>query len=853
LSKFAFGLFLIFTGAALCLDFQFNWGFLLLGIAGAVLVAYDLARNFGRIKRIYRSLSWSKVVEFYAKNRLYLGSPLALGASLSYFFCGFNWGIFTSWAIGIAVCAHAFFDQRKLRLEPITRADAVSLGALYLVSLPLYLWSVYTVPFHLNSDETVLLSFEQEYIGNGIVDVFGLSDYFGFMYFPFLLQGWLAQFLGSIDLYHVRLLNALTGTVIVACSYIFFRVLSLSWPLATVATLFVCFNHSLIALSRIASRTNGGLLLELLALSALFEGLKRKCPFTTYLGGFLAGVCFYVYYSARLTLPVWFLFLLLLFCLKPPTYTRKELWRFASIFLFSFALCIAPLIAAQIRQPDLTRDANAYQRRSCLLYPEAQIDAQRRWEAHSTKEGVLRSILKGLTVFNNTTMDQAYIYPNHNHGFVDPLSGLLIWIGLIRILASLPIDVSALFVVTGFVLQFLVFSFITYPTPSYTRLLVILPFTGYFAAHGTDAIASVANVIANKLNAAFARRIKHLVFVCITLSSLVLNLLIYYDYAQDGATHGDDIGGTARYLESRRDHPDHLFVLVADPDYLYFRDYSARNHYGQVHAYISSQQDCKVLTPEDLISTEIVPPFSIFMDGALWKLDRDQLNKMYPNLIVHKIADERDLVALEDPITVPTSERIHNLYRSWNDYASKMEDGLRSGQFEEVKRLGLEYLNSPTSAIMGSFFKSRVLRALGEAYALTHEYEKGEQLLLEAMTIREKLNSDEAETARSLAELYAVWHKWPKSEQYSRKAVAIRELALKDDPIDWIDGLVYDYKWLGIALWKQGKFEDAEKLFRYAGKCCRLDKGEGRDKEEILANLEACQKEHRKVTRTGRQ
>src|SRR5262249_40383705 len=158
---------------------------------------------------------------------------------------------------GILMVGHYLFEQRTVFEFSWSKPDKVSLLALYLVSIPVYLWSVYTVPFQMNSDEPVLISVENRYLSHGITDVFGISDYFGFMYLPFLIQGWLAQLLGGVDLYHVRLLNAFAGTLIVFCSYVFFRVISLSWPMACVATVFVEFNHSLIDMSRIASRING--------------------------------------------------------------------------------------------------------------------------------------------------------------------------------------------------------------------------------------------------------------------------------------------------------------------------------------------------------------------------------------------------------------------------------------------------------------------------------------------------------------------------------------------------------------------------------------------------------------------
>ena len=36
----------------------------------------------------------------------------------------------------------------------------------------------------------------------------------------------------------------------------------------------------------------------------------------------------------------------------------------------------------------------------------------------------------GLGAFNNTVVDHGWIYQNNGHGFVDPLTGILLWLGV---------------------------------------------------------------------------------------------------------------------------------------------------------------------------------------------------------------------------------------------------------------------------------------------------------------------------------------------------------------------------------------------------------------------------------------
>jgi hypothetical protein len=850
LSKFAFGLFLVFTGGALWHDFQFNWCFLAMVTIGTILVGYDLVKHADKLKAILPSLQpFINLAILAWKYRQILGFVVALGASLAYLLHGFQPAIFAAWVVGIAFCGHVYFNDRKVHLNAIARTDTFVLIALYLVSLPTYLWSVYTVPFVLNSDESILLCFEQEYIKKGIVDVFGLSNYFGFLYFPFLLQGWSAHFLGGIDLYHVRLLNAFTGTLIVACSYVFFRVINLPRVFAIAATMSVCFNHSLIAISRIVSRTNGGLLLELLALTALFEGLKKKCFFTTYLGGVLTGICFYAYYSARLTLFIWLLFLLLLFCLQQNSYTRRDIFRFLSVFFLGFALSVAPLIAAQIRQPDLMQDANTYQRRSCLLYPEGRRLAT---EAFQKQGGIVRNIINGLTIFNNDHYDGAYIYTNIGHGFLDPVSGVLLWVGFIGILSVVREDLAALFVVTGFLFEFLAYSFITFPNPNYTRSLVMLPFVGYFVACGINFIASFIVGLVSKFGRTVPGRFRYAVIASFTLFCAGLNTVIFWGFAQKSAIHGDGIGGTARYLEARKGLRNHLFVVTCSADYPYYSGLSSVADYfpachSNVEPYLSPGQDMKVFAPDDLETAHLVPPFSLFMNGEVWKLKENKLNKLYPQLIVHTISDRPSLVAIENPITVPTTSVVHDQYRAWDSYPNIMVDAFWKENYSEVEKLGLRYLNSPTSSIKGSYCRAKVLGTLGVAWLRLQKRTDAEPALLEAFRLHKQLwgecSDDTAQVASSLGELYAAMHNWPLSESWYATSIKIKEDFLKDQSTNWCPGLVYAYWHLAEAQRKQFKFELAEKTYRRAIELCRTDQDETGYRQTIQEELVACIKE----------
>jgi tetratricopeptide (TPR) repeat protein len=763
-----------------------------------------------------------------------------------YYCHGFHWPIFVVWLLGLAFCGMILAFDPGARLLIPRISDLLTALALMVVAVPLYVWSVYYIPFRMNSDEIVLIDAEHEWLRSGVIDLFGLSDYFGFMYSPFLIQGWCAQWLGGINLYHVRLLHAICGVIIVGFSFIFFRMVGLRWLMALSASVFMAANHSLVAISRIASRTNGGLLLEMLALYFLFAGVKNKSQLSTYIGGVLTGLCFYVYYSARVTLPVWVIFLLVLFVAGGRSLSRAELVRFGLVFAFGLALSVMPAAVAHIRAGSLGVNCLEYQKQQCLLYPEGRNLCARWMGADTIQEGVVKNIVSGLTVFNNNVQDQAYIYNNPDHGFVDPLSGILLWLGFFRVLIRFRAETAAIFMLSGFLFLWLFYSFLIAEAPNYTRLLVILPFAGYFVANGIELVSVFLSRQLARRRASVIRTINSRVFLSANLSIVVWNLAIFYDYANWGLVHGDDLGGTVRYIEARSNQPNHLFIVASNHEFPYFGWDAPGAAKDRVKPFIMAQQDNKAWAPEDLTAMKLVPPFTIFMDGDLWRLKQERLTAMYPHLVVHKIFDDRALVAVEDAEETVDSARIHLAYRRFDDYPERCRDKLWLGHQDEVISLCLDVLKAPEAKVNGSLFRSEILLLLGSAYLNEDKFKQAESAFLEALHIREKVIGrkviDTATVTDALGELYKSQGKWSEAESSFRDSVAIREAFQKDDGCVWVYGLAHSYSLLAKTLVAQERIEEAEMTFRKAASLCHVDGGESDEKADILEEVASCHK-----------
>jgi tetratricopeptide (TPR) repeat protein len=772
------------------------------------------------------------------------GSIVVLCACLGYFLSGFNPLVFALWLFGLAICGEGLFAEKTPFVTDFSRRDAMVLIALVALALPCYAWSVYSVPFQLNSDELVLIRVERNIVEHRLLDVFGLSNYFGFTNFPFVLQGWLAYLLGGVDLYRLRLLHALDAVAIIACSFVFFRVLGLRLVLAMVATVALGANHALLAISRMASRTNGGLLAEVLALTFLFDGIKRRCPFTTYLGGLFTGLCFYVYYSARLVLPVWLAFLLVLFLFRRKDFPSRQLLELTACFVLGFSLSTLPIITANLKDNNAFIKSLDYQRHQCLLYTEGRLTVMHNFEKKTPEEGVMQNVMNGLTVFNNNVQDQGNIYPNPHHGFADPLSGLLVWLGLIFVLVYKSSELAVLLVVSGLFVELSIITLVIANAPNYTRLFVTLPFVGYLVAQAIDAISSFVRRLVGSKKVKLGKTAYTLSLLSLIFAVATWNYTIFRDFVDFGLVHGDDIGGTARYIEARKDQPNHLFILAASPNYQYYGWESLDVWNERASICLTPQQQFMVFSPDDLGNIKVVPPFSIFMNGKLWAERKEQLSRMYPHLVVHKIFDDRHLVAIEDASGPPDSASVHDAYRRWRDYLHKLDWLRDQSRYKDVCVGCLDALKSPQALANGSYFKSQILFNLGKAYSELKDYSNAEVNLLETFDLREKQAGDTyeaASVASYLADFYLSREMWGKAEEWYRRAAKITECAGDSDSTSWIADLPRIYRGIGRACWEQQKYSQAESYFQHAIDLCAPDEMDR--KAEYANELALCRQD----------
>ena len=472
-----------------------------------------------------------------------VGLLLGLISLVVYIAEGYSRGMLWIWLAAMVVLSVAFW-LRSRALPRIALADVGVAGGLVAIVSPLYLLVLSRWPVQVNSDEVTIMDISKQYANAAGVDPFGVSWYLSRPAGLFLVWGRLGELIGGVDLFHMRLLHAVLGLITVAVSYALFRLVLPRWW-AAFATVLVAACHSMFMLSRLSMRENTALLAVVLSLTLLLWGLREKHQLATFLGGVVAGLGFYVYEPGRVAFPIWIAFLVGLGLLYKQRFPRRTLLSLGAIAAAGALLTATPIVYAESQVPAFQSSG---QRESLLIYNDAR-EWQKTWVFEDSQfDAYKKNVRYGLGTFNNNMVDHAWIYPNYGHGFVDPLTGILLWVGVgvvgIALIRRRREDEGALLMLGGFLVLWLSFAFVVNKAPNYTRLLVTLPFVAFLVTEAVRWLAGRWRSIPRG----------PAVIVAGFLSVIVVwNLAIAWDFIQDGRREGDPIGSTGRYIEAHSD------------------------------------------------------------------------------------------------------------------------------------------------------------------------------------------------------------------------------------------------------------------------------------------------------------
>jgi hypothetical protein len=252
----------------------------------------------------------------------------------------------------------------------------------------------------------------------------------------------------------------------------------------------------------------------------------------------------------------------------------------------------------------------------------------------------------GLSTFNNKVEDHAWIYENRGHGFVDPLTGVLLWLGagVVGIgLARRRRDHGALLMLGGFLFLWLSCALLINKAPNYTRLLVTLPFVAYLVTEGVRWLAGRWSNV---------RYAPEAIVGAVMAVLVVWNLAIAWDFIDKGRKAGEPIGSTGRYVDSQSDVPgQQFFISTQDSSGLGYYTFDAPEPRLRRFAR-DPNQVLPAISPLQLSSFNANPPFALFMTRAAWSTASAYLTNRYPQGRVRNITRDGTRVVLEVPARV---------------------------------------------------------------------------------------------------------------------------------------------------------------------------------------------------------
>ena len=589
-------------------------------------------------------------------------ASLVVGAlsAIHYLRTGYGLTVVLLWLVTIAVAGYAAHRVEGDRPAPdlIERSEWTRALLLIVVFSPLYLAMLRSIPYQIGTDEVTVMLNEGEASARLGWDIFSLSGYFSFPSVLFVVYGWMGRLLGGINLGNMRTLDALVGLASIALFYLL-AVPLLNRRTALAAELLLGTNHALLAISRMAMRNNSALLIELCGLLFLLNGLKQRRVSWTYVGGAIAGLAFYIYEPARLVLILWLAWILLMAIGNRTRQASKLYFRHGLFGLLGFALVVAPLVAGSIRATE-NPGAFDYQREQLLFFRESQLQQQEWVGAATLVEGVQTNIRQGLTAYNSAMHDNGYVYFNPGHGFVDPLTGILLWIGVLWTLSRLgeskPEDSLML---VGFVAPWLIFSFITNKAPSYTRMLTTLPFVAYLSVRGIEFVADRYDRLVSKRWPAVRRVFSGKALAGGLVAIIAFwNLSSYAEYVVTGLVERENVGAISRYVEARSAEENYAYYIAADHEHAFF-DGGEPWHWEQLVRFFTGDEAPVSVIPVEMKSVELGEgPYTVFMTREVWELNAGCLTGRYPQRQVHSLTADGWYLAIEvlstsDPLSLP--------------------------------------------------------------------------------------------------------------------------------------------------------------------------------------------------------
>ncbi|HEY9776670.1 MAG TPA: glycosyltransferase family 39 protein [Planktothrix sp.] len=544
---------------------------------------------------------------------------------------------FFFWLTGVLFGARHFFradPNRWQQLDFCKRDLIVIIGLVILFATP-YLISPQVGSGLYSAEEGVMLNAAKQ-VSTGF-DIFGLyANWWDFPYFDFWLPAQIAKLLfHSVTVDNLRIVEGMCGLVFIACSYLFLR-LTLPWRAALLGAFLLGCDQVVLCYSRYGKWEVHIIATEVLALTALLISLKKSSKFWAYIGGVATGFSFMETPPAQAVLPLWLSFLCIRTLLaRPGAAERKSLTILVVISLFGALQISLPTISQGL----LSQGGKTYRWMRVLYGTEGLALEKQVLHTSSTEKAIETNIVRGLTCFNSNVGDTwGLLYrPDRKIGFLDPVSGMLLWVGIFVAVRQIKqkenVDFNLL-AISSFTILWLVLALLINCAPVYGRLMVALPFIYYFVVLGIQFISArwsgknpdVQNIIA---------------FVCI-LSIASFNLYEVWMSATWNYAN-DQFSFFIRTVLEKKDRKPYAFYLMYFLDNPIDLGAQPGVLKDDMLLYLQPKQtvDVFAVNPNESLEpalTQITAPsFTLFITEAAWNKIGPRFKERYPGLKLTKI------------------------------------------------------------------------------------------------------------------------------------------------------------------------------------------------------------------------
>lgn len=385
--------------------------------------------------------------------------------------------LFYLWGFSILLPASILLLQEKQIIKKlfssIRKEEIFFLCAAVVFIITLYGYKIDLIPYRIHGDEAMMGNVARDYFRQ-TVNIFSYGPWFSVPYMSFFPISFSMKLFGD-DIIGVRYSSLLVALLSLPFFYFMIRNLFNRKIAAFSVIIFYSLSTS-IAFFRTGFHYTQGILAVVLALFFFMLVLKHNSRFGSFMTGIVAGLGFYLYFSARAILPLLIVFFLYMIIFQQKKFTRI---LYLSLFFFlGLIISITPNVFESIKDPAV------FSNRTNEVFVLSETGSE------YIKKEVNSSSLALAVVKNTIKAFQSYHYRLDCSGqysierpFIDFLPSIFLVYGLFITLIRIKHPNFAILALSFLLVTFLGWG-LTINTPFFPRMVILLPVIAVLIALG---------------------------------------------------------------------------------------------------------------------------------------------------------------------------------------------------------------------------------------------------------------------------------------------------------------------------------------------------------------------------------